>query len=80
MYQLDSDYLFVNILDPIEDSCKLGTRYCTGGSIFSVFDKKGNSLLSGPTYPSAYIILLMGKESLIVLIIFLFVPHHLIIN
>jgi hypothetical protein len=54
MYALSNDTLEVAILDPVADRARLGTRYCTGGYIFSVTDAKLGSLMSGPTYPDSF--------------------------
>jgi hypothetical protein len=54
MYTLKNDALTVQILDPVADRARLGTRYCTGGYIFSVDDAARGDLMSGPTYPDAF--------------------------
>src|SRR4029078_5315433 len=54
MYTLTSDSLEVSILDPLADQQRFGTRYCTGGYIFQVSDRRLGALLSGPTYPDSF--------------------------
>lgn len=54
MYEISSDVLKVQILDPEKDTGRFGTRYMTAGFIFQVYDNKGRALLSGPTYPESY--------------------------
>jgi hypothetical protein len=51
MIYIKSGALLVSLLDPREDSGKLGPRYCTGGYIWQVQDAAGRSLLSGPYFP-----------------------------
>ena len=54
MYTLTSDSLEVFILDPLADQERFGTRYCTGGYIFQIEDRRHGALLSGPTYPDSF--------------------------
>jgi hypothetical protein len=54
MYTLNNDDLELAILDPAADRTRLGTRYCTGGYIFSVTDAAHGNLMSGPTYPDSF--------------------------
>lgn len=54
MYTLQNDQLSVDVLDPIADVERFGTRYCTGGYIFQVTDAEQGPLLSGPTYPDSF--------------------------
>ncbi len=54
MYTIKSDTLTVMLLDPVDDRARLGTRYCTGGYIFSVRDAQQGELMSGPTYPDSF--------------------------
>jgi len=54
MYTLRNDGLEIAILDPVADRERLGTRYCTGGYIFSITDAKLGDLMSGPTYPDSF--------------------------
>lgn len=54
MYTLANNHLSVDILDPLEDQHRFGTRYCTGGYIFQITDALQGPLLSGPTYPESF--------------------------
>jgi hypothetical protein len=54
MYVLRNDSLEVQILDPIADQERLGTRYCTGGYIFQIRDAAHGDLLTGPTFPDSF--------------------------
>jgi hypothetical protein len=54
MYTLANDTLEVSILDPIADQGRFGVRYCTGGYIFEITDKKLGNLMTGPTYPDKF--------------------------
>jgi hypothetical protein len=54
MYNLSSADLSVNVLDPVADNGRFGTRYCTGGYIFQVEDAKVGPLLTGPTFPDSF--------------------------
>jgi len=54
MYTLKNEALEVAILDPVADRARMGTRYCTGGYIFSITDPRYGNLLSGPTYPDSF--------------------------
>ena len=54
MLTLKNESLAVSVLDPIADSGRLGTRYCTGGFIFQIEDAARGILLSGPTFPDSY--------------------------
>lgn len=54
MYTIKNDELEVAILDPVADRERLGTRYCTGGYIFTVTDAELGDLMSGPTYPDSF--------------------------
>jgi len=50
MFELLTDELRVEVLDPVADRALTGARYCTGGYVFQVHDAHG-PLMSGPTYP-----------------------------
>lgn len=54
MYALQNDELEVQVLDPAADQERFGTRYCTGGYIFQVTDRRHGPLMSGPTYPDSF--------------------------
>ncbi|MDR0330491.1 MAG: hypothetical protein LBH93_02120 [Chitinispirillales bacterium] len=53
MITISTDKIAVDILDPIADRDKLGSRYCTGGYIWQLYGRDGRPLLSGPHFPSA---------------------------
>ncbi len=55
MYVIKNNSLEVSILDPVADRSYMGTRYCTGGYIFTVVDKRHGNLITGPTYPGEVI-------------------------
>lgn len=54
MLKIQNDHLVVEVLDPLSDQAYLGTRYCSGGYIFQVTDRRLGPLLAGPTYPESY--------------------------
>ena len=54
MHHLRSSTLDVQVLDPIADHDRMGTRYCSGGYIFQVTDAALGDLLTGPTYPDSF--------------------------
>lgn len=54
MLTLKNESLRISVLDPVADSDRLGTRYCTGGFIFQIEDSGRGILLSGPTFPDSY--------------------------
>ena len=51
MYTLKNTEISVEILDPIANITRLGSRYCTGGYIWQVVDARLGDLLAGPLYP-----------------------------
>jgi hypothetical protein len=51
MLTLGNDQLVVSILDPIQDQARLGSRYCTGGYVYDVTDRRLGAITSGPGYP-----------------------------
>ncbi len=54
MFSLRNDSLEVQILDPVADRDRLGTRYCSGGYIFQIVDASVGELLTGPTFPDSF--------------------------
>src|SRR6185295_6612077 len=54
MYTLTNDSLEVSILDPVADQERFGTRYCTGGYIFQITDRRHAALLSGATVADSF--------------------------
>ena len=54
MYTLSNGSLDVDILDPVADQERFGTRYCTGGYIFQISDVEHGDLLTGPTFPESF--------------------------
>ena len=49
--ELANDHLTVEILHPVADAAKLGSRYAHGGYVWQVFSAAG-ALLSGPAFPA----------------------------
>ena len=54
MLSLENRSLRIDLLDPVADRERFGTRYCTGGYIFQISDPRHGPLLSGPTYPDSF--------------------------
>lgn len=54
MFELLTDELRVQVLDPVADRALTGVRYCTGGYVFQVHDARLGPLMSGPTYPDDF--------------------------
>jgi len=53
MFTISNSCLTVSIIDPVKDRMHLGSRYCTGGYIWQVYDvHNGRPLFSGPRFPS----------------------------
>jgi hypothetical protein len=52
MLSLSNDQLTVSVLDPVADRQLLGSRYCTGGYIYEVTDRRLGIITSGPGYPT----------------------------
>ena len=52
MLSLSNDQLEVAILDPVQDQSRLGARYCAGGYVYQVTDRRLGDLLSGPGFPA----------------------------
>lgn len=53
MFALANDELEVTLLDPEADITRLGSRYCSGGYVYQVTDRRLGALCSGPQYPLA---------------------------
>jgi hypothetical protein len=51
MLKLENSELGLELIDPRADKKLLGSRYCSGGYIFQVKDKRNRALFAGPTYP-----------------------------
>lgn len=51
MVTLANAELSVQLLDPVADRDRLGSRYCWGGYIWQVFDAEGHALVTGPEWP-----------------------------
>jgi hypothetical protein len=52
--ELANDTLRVQVLHPVADRERLGSRYCTGGYVFQLADHERGDLLSGPTFPDSF--------------------------
>jgi hypothetical protein len=52
MLTLANDQLEIAVLDPVEDRDRLGSRYCSGGYVYVVADRRLGVLTSGPGYPA----------------------------
>lgn len=53
MFSLANNELEVTLLDPEADSGRLGSRYCSGGYVYQVTDRRLGPLCAGPEYPLA---------------------------
>lgn len=51
MLTLSNDQLVVSVLHPEEDQARLGARYCVGGYVYDVTDRRLGVITSGPGYP-----------------------------
>lgn len=51
MIHLENAELRVDLLDPVADAARQGTRYCWGGYIWQVHDRRLGPLLAGPEWP-----------------------------
>lgn len=51
MLTLSNDQLVVSVLHPVEDRVRLGSRYCVGGYVYDVTDRRLGPITSGPGYP-----------------------------
>jgi hypothetical protein len=51
MLSLANDQLQLDLLDPVADRARLGSRYCTGGYVYTVTDRRLGVITSGPGYP-----------------------------
>jgi hypothetical protein len=52
MLTLANEELEVTLLDPEADLARLGSRYCSGGYVYQVTDRKLGPLCAGPQYPA----------------------------
>jgi hypothetical protein len=48
---LEDAGIVVHVLDPVRDTPKFGSRYCTGGYIWQIIDTRLGELFSGPRFP-----------------------------
>ncbi|WP_414664954.1 hypothetical protein [Horticoccus sp. 23ND18S-11] len=51
MLTLENTELQIELLDPVADAARQGTRYCWGGYIWQVHDRTIGPLVSGPEWP-----------------------------
>lgn len=54
MITIKNNLLTAELLDPVADFDKTGSRYCVGGYVWQIYDKSGNALLSGPKFPDKF--------------------------
>jgi hypothetical protein len=52
MLHLENGELRLDLLDPVADAARLGARYCAGGYVWQVHDRRLGPLLAGPEWPS----------------------------
>jgi len=51
MIIIENDCLKVHTIDPVKDRTYLGSRYCTGGYVWQIYNRLNQPLLRGPRFP-----------------------------